>query len=631
MSSEAASIANLKDSDSTNISDKNLSPWNIQHGAVSDSASSAMPDIIEIRSSKSSESSRSPPSLKIGNVVLMGPALKTFVSGAGFMSDAYDLFVIDVVKNVMSELYPQTVAEAAAVSTAALVGAVLGQLVFGALADKLGRRLIFMVTLVLVVIGSLGSATCYGGGAVNIYDQLAIWRFILGFGVGGEYPLSATITSEGAAAATRGYAIALVFSMQGVGKILAASINALCLSGGMPLDSAWRFALAFGSVPGLLTVYWRWQIEESHHFKAVVDADNNTQSVSNSSLSSPSSSTSLTSLEKNNTNSYNDEGQEQLQEHRDNPLNRGSLTLLSQSPTKLEPLTTTTPVSFIDTFLPPSSSPPPSLSIPGLPDALQTKTSSFRKTLLTIYEFRYVLLGTAGTWFLLDITFYGQGLFSGTVLSIAGISGGGSTGPKTNKQLLDLALGSLMLVCIAMPGYIVGTLTIERMGRRNMQLMGFSVCAILFLILGADYATIKNNKGLFVLLYGLTFFFSNFGANLTTFVVPAEAFPTRARATCHGISAASGKLGAVLGSSGMAPLLKIYGDDAASKDKGLQLVMYICCGVSLLGLIWTVLFTKETGKTNLEILDQRENNTSSVKKSSTSEDIERQRKMLLQG
>jgi PHS family inorganic phosphate transporter-like MFS transporter len=164
-----------------------------------------------------------------------------------------------------------------------------------------------------------------------------------------------------------------------------------------------------------------------------------------------------------------------------------------------------------------------------------------------------------------------------------------------------------------------------------MQLMGFSVCAILFLILGADYSTIKNNKGLFVLLYGLTFFFSNFGANLTTFVVPAEAFPTRARATCHGISAASGKLGAVLGSSGMAPLLKIYGDDAASKDKGLQLVMYICCGVSLLGLIWTVLFTKETGKTNLEILDQRENNTSSVKKSSTSEDIERQRKMLLQG
>jgi MFS family permease len=202
------------------------------------------------------------------------PWLKTFVAGAGFMSDAYDLFIIDVVKNVMSELYPQSAAQTAAVSTAALVGAVLGQLVFGALADKVGRRTIFMVTLTLVVLSSLGSATITDDGNGAIYAQLAAWRFMLGFGVGGEYPLSATITSEGAATRTRGYAVALVFAMQGVGKILAAAVNASCLSSGMSLDAAWRFALGFGSVPGLLTVYHRWKIEESHHFKAVLHADN---------------------------------------------------------------------------------------------------------------------------------------------------------------------------------------------------------------------------------------------------------------------------------------------------------------------------------------------------------------------
>ena len=202
------------------------------------------------------------------------PWLKTFVAGAGFMSDAYDLFIIDVVKNVMSELYPQSAAQTAAVSTAALVGAVLGQLVFGALADKVGRRTIFMVTLTLVVLSSLGSATITDDGHGAIYAQLAAWRFMLGFGVGGEYPLSATITSEGAATRTRGYAVALVFAMQGVGKILAAAVNASCLSSGMSLDAAWRFALGFGSVPGLLTVYHRWKIEESHHFKAVLHADN---------------------------------------------------------------------------------------------------------------------------------------------------------------------------------------------------------------------------------------------------------------------------------------------------------------------------------------------------------------------
>lgn len=50
----------------------------------------------------------------------------------------------------------------------------------------------------------------------------------------------------------------------------------------------------------------------------------------------------------------------------------------------------------------------------------------------------------------------------------------------------------------------------------------------------------------FVVLYCLANFFQNFGPNTTTFIVPGEAFPTRYRATAHGISAASGKLGAVV-------------------------------------------------------------------------------------
>jgi PHS family inorganic phosphate transporter-like MFS transporter len=101
------------------------------------------------------------------------------------------------------------------------------------------------------------------GASFGVYEQLAVWRFILGFGVGGEYPLSATITSEGAAARTRGYAISLVFAMQGVGKILAAAINAICISSGMPLDSAWRFALAFGCLLNILTLYFRIHMHES--------------------------------------------------------------------------------------------------------------------------------------------------------------------------------------------------------------------------------------------------------------------------------------------------------------------------------------------------------------------------------
>ncbi|AEE82693.1 inorganic phosphate transporter family protein [Arabidopsis thaliana] len=66
--------------------------------------------------------------------------------------------------------------------------------------------------------------------------------------------------------------------------------------------------------------------------------------------------------------------------------------------------------------------------------------------------------------------------------------------------------------------------------------------------------TLPANRIGFVIFYSFTFFFSNFGPNATTFIVPAEIFPARIRSTCHGISAASGKAGAMVGSFGFAAL-----------------------------------------------------------------------------
>lgn len=88
--------------------------------------------------------------------------------------------------------------------TQQLTGAVVGQLLFGALADKLGRRVIFICTITGVVLGSLLSATCVESEYVGIYTQLIIYQLLLGFGIGGEYPLSATIASESSETADRG-------------------------------------------------------------------------------------------------------------------------------------------------------------------------------------------------------------------------------------------------------------------------------------------------------------------------------------------------------------------------------------------------------------------------------------------
>ena len=121
-----------------------------------------------------------------------------------------------------------------------------------------------------------------------------------------------------------------------------------------------------------------------------------------------------------------------------------------------------------------------------------------------------------------------------------------------------------MILSVAglIPGYWVAFLFIDTWGRKPIQLMGFIMLTILFCCMGFGYdkliATNSASKA-FVFLYCLTNFFQNFGPNTTTFIVPGEAFPTRYRSTGHGISAASGKLGAVIAQVGFARLKDIHG------------------------------------------------------------------------
>jgi len=85
-------------------------------------------------------------------------------------------------------------------------------------------------------------------------------------------------------------------------------------------------------------------------------------------------------------------------------------------------------------------------------------------------------------------------------------------------------------------------------------------------------------------------------------VLPAEAFRTEIRATAHGISAASGKIGAALGAALMAPMLTAWGTDTAGKLTGLRAVLGLCAGLGLLGTAWTLIFTRETAGKTLETI-----------------------------
>jgi len=101
-------------------------------------------------------------------------------------------------------------------------------------------------------------------------------------------------------------------------------------------------------------------------------------------------------------------------------------------------------------------------------------------------------------------------------------------------------------------GAIVGALTlvitIEHLNRKQLQYIGFGVLATLFVIIGASHqsSTISNYRRVTITLYACTQFCFDFNPNALTFIIAAKLFPTRFRCTCHGISAAAGKLGSII-------------------------------------------------------------------------------------
>ena len=107
--------------------------------------------------------------------------------------------------------------------------------------------------------------------------------------------------------------------------------------------------------------------------------------------------------------------------------------------------------------------------------------------------------------------------------------------------------------------------------------------ALLYLAVGLLWQSLLSFPILLIFLYGLTFFFANYGPNTTTFILPSLVFSAECRSTFNGLSAACGKLGALVGASLFAPLDKKFHEEA---------VMLMCAGTALVALVMTALFVR---------------------------------------
>jgi len=435
------------------------------------------------------------------------------VAGMGFFTDAYDLFVISLALPILISLYEGGTinnAQIGLLASSALMGAAVGQLIFGWLGDTVGRRRIFGITLSVMAVGAIGSAFSAPVGGLSTIGVLTVWRFVLGVGVGGDYPLSATIMSEYSNVESRGRLVASVFAMQGFGLLAGAATSLAAVYLLSSLNLAWRVILGFGAVPALVTIYFRIRLPETPRFS----------------------------------------------------LARGRVEEAAQAMS----------------------------SITGrsvAPTGTAAATSVPLRRILRSYG--PLIVGTAASWFLLDVAFYSTNIFNPLILKQIGFA---SAGLPVLLQVRRLALGNMLLALIAaVPGYWTAVALIDRVGRRPLQYVGFLVMAAAFLVLSLGWGALTPVLPAFLGVYGLTFFFANFGPNTTTFVYPSEVFPTAFRTTGGGIAAAAGKIGAVIAVFLFPTLLVEY---------GLPWFFALLAGVSFLGFLVTLVLLPETSRRSLE-------------------------------
>jgi MFS family permease len=439
-----------------------------------------------------SDSRTAAPAVTASEAALRRRAL--LVSGIGFFTDAYDLFVIGIVSTLLKTEWHLGSSQLAMLNAVMLGAAFLGALVFGRIADHFGRTRVYWMSAALMVVAAIGSAL-----APTLVVLIA-FRFVLGFGVGGDYPVSAVLMSEYSGHHNRGRMVGLVFSTQAIGLIVGPLFALALLGGGVSPAVTWRVLLGAGAVPALAAAVLRRTMPEPPRYQAHAVQ---VQGV-------------------------------QVQ------------------------------------------------AVPGRTDRVRGTQPGGLRAFLASRRLLVLLAGTAGCWFLLDYAYYGNTISTPQII--------GLISPHAS-QITTIAIQLAIFAIAAVPGYVLAIARMDRFGHRRLQLVGFIMMGICFAVISL-VPGMTTAVAPFLIAYGISYFFTEFGPNVTTFVLPGELFPTRVRATGHGISAGIGKLGAFIG---------VFLFPVLQGSLGLRGTLLLTAGVSVLGALLTLVLPEPAGRSLEEI------------------------------
>jgi MFS family permease len=386
------------------------------------------------------------------------------LSAMGVLLDGFDFFIIGVALPLIAHQFQLTPAVKGLVAVAAVAGAFFGALVFGPVADRFGRKGMFLVDIILFVVFSAASAAAWN--AVS----LIVFRFVLGIGIGADYPIGVSYIAECVPTRLRGRLIVGAFAFQALGSLMGVLVGLVILKA-YPSLEAWRVMLAFGVLPAIAVVLMREGLPESVRWH----------------------------------------------------LARGNYEKASRAASAL-------------------------LEIPITLNALNSPAVEHPASFGTLFKKRYLrrTIFASVPWFLQDISTYGIGIFTPTILGAMALGGGVSFVAKDIGATEGAAVVDLLLLV----GFMLAIVLVHYVSRITLQIVGFLGMALGLLMAGASSLFPAGSDSQMGMIVGGFMVFNclmNMGPNATTYLLSGETFPTSIRATGAGFAASMAKLGAVLG------------------------------------------------------------------------------------
>lgn len=448
--------------------------------------------------------------------------LAWLLSSGGTLLDGLSVFMLGIAIPLLVRDMALDALQTGLLGAALVAGAALGASIGGRLADRIGRKSVFLLDMSLLAL-----AAALGALAWNPWLLIGA-QLLVGAGIGMDFPVGSSYVAECMPHRDRSRMMVATIASQSVGMLLATvvALSLMHLSGS---PSAWRLFFASEAVLAALFLVARLELPESPRW--LIGQGRNREAV--------------------------------------HALER----LVPEDRQRLEQIATR-----LGNEVHHVSKVPRQVPSPGF--ALLFHAAYRRRTLLSTVP-----------WLLMDVATYGVGLFTAVLLAalhFAGTTGGPLMEDET------LAVGSGAIDVFLLLGFLLGLWAVARYGRIRMQLAGFAGMAAGMGLLFASTLLAGGTAQHVALVFAGFVLFNlsmNMGPNSTTYILPAELFPTQVRATGAGFAAASAKVGATAGVF-LLPLLKA--------NLGVPAVLALMAVVSLLGLASTWVFRVEGHGRTLE-------------------------------